>query len=424
MSLILLWFLSGLAQLPPDTEGREMTAELGAVPEMPVAIEDYILNAGDTILVLVRGRYSYSYPTQITPTGQLMIMLPSSRRMTTFGLTMGEVSIVNLEVVGYAPIVDLSVKCARETVAKAFEEFIRPVEIDFVLLGPRMCKINVLGEVQWPGSYMATPFLRVEDGIEQAGGIGPMGSITGIKLIRRSGDTLDVNLRAYREDGKLEANPTLNDGDIIYIPKMENFVLLKGAVFAKQSINAVQANLNSVMDTLPGQIDARHWLEFEPGERACDFLVKRADLLPQSDLGNCYIQRGKERVYFDMQTYLNSGQGNNPALKTGDIITVSWAERYVYVTGEVDEPGKVFYDENLTLNQYIGLRGGLQYTSDVRAIRVLYPDGRTRRAHPDIPLEPGATIFIPRKPLYPMSSWVSLAVNTLVLAGSILTFGD
>ncbi|MBN2379774.1 SLBB domain-containing protein [candidate division WOR-3 bacterium] len=424
MTLILLWLLSGPAQLAVEFEGRQLPIELGAASEIPISIDDYVLNSGDTILVLVNGRYSYSYPTQITPTGQLMIMLPTSRRMTTFGLKMGEVSLVNLEVVGYAEIVDLPVKKARGVVAEAFSDFIRPVEVDFVLLGPRMCKINILGEVQWPGSYLVTPFMRVGDGIDQAGGLGSMGAASDIKLIRRSGDTLSVNLRRFLEDGDLQANPLLSDGDIIYIPKMQNFVLLRGAVFSKQILQASEIHMKSILDTLPAQVEMRQWLEFEPGEGVCDFIDRRAELVPQSDLENCYIERGSERIPFDMLAYLNSGNASNPKLKTGDIVTVPWAERFVYVSGEVDKPGRVVYNENMTINQYLGLAGGLLYTSETRAIRVLYPDGRTRRAHPDIPLEPGATIYVPRKPLYTMSTWVSLAAVTLSLVSSILSFGD
>lgn len=424
MTWIFLWFLSGLIQIQTEFEGREIPLELGGVSEMPISIEDYVLNAGDTILVLVKGRYSYSYPTQITPTGQLMLMLPTSRRMTTFGLKMGDVSLVNLEVVDYVTIVDVPVKRARDMVAEAFSDFIRPVEVDFVLLGPRMCKINVLGEVQWPGSYLATPFLRVEDVIDQAGGVNSMGSISNIKLVRRSGDTLRINLRRYREEGYIDANPLLHDGDILFIPKMESFVLLRGAVFAKQTLNALDVQLTAILDTLPTLLDARHWLEFAPGEGVCDFVVRRAALVPQSDLVNCYIERGDERIPFDMQAYLTTGKADNPKLKTGDIVTVPWAERFIYVSGEVAKPGRVVYDENLTLNQYIGLKGGLKYTADVRAIRVLYPDGRTRRGHPDVYLEPGTTIHVPRRPLYDMSSWIAIVAAGIGLVNVIIKFGD
>jgi len=421
---LLLWALAGLGQTPGSTVGREMPLELGMVPEQPVSIDDYVLNAGDTVLVLVRGRFSYSYPTQITPTGQLMLMLPSSRRFTTFGQTWGEVSLVNLETVGYVELVDVPVRRARSLVASAFAEFIRPVEVDFVLLGPRLCKINVLGEVQWPGSYLVTPFMRVEDGIDQAGGITSMGSVCNITLRRRSGDSIRVNLRRYREEGELEANPFLSDGDVIYVPKMERFVLLRGAVFAKEAVDEPNIKLAFMVDTLRRQFNAEHWLEFEPGERVCDFLINRAVLLPQSDLAHCYIQREKERIFFDMQEYLASGRGQNPRLEHGDIVFVPRSEEYVYVTGELRRPGPVVYNEAFTLNQYLGHAGGLYSTANVRGIRVIYPDGRTRRAHPDMQLEPGATIYVPRRPLYELRDWIALIAAGVAVTAAIITFGE
>jgi protein involved in polysaccharide export with SLBB domain len=420
---LLLWSLLGFGEVPAAVS-REIPEELGIVSEVPVPIEDYVLNAGDSILVMVKGSFSYSYPTQITPTGQLVIMLPSSRRMTTFGQTFGEVSLVNLEAVDYAEVVDLQVKKARKVVAEAFADFIRPVEIDFVLIGARLCKINVLGDVQWPGSYLVTPFMRVEDGIDKAGGITSMGSISNVSLFRRSGDTLHVNLRRYREDGELDANPPRSDGDIIFVPKMERFVLLRGAVFAKEAIDEPSIQVAFLTDTLARQFNAEHWLEFEAGERVCNFLTSRAVLLPQSDLAHCYIQRGDERIFFDMQSYLATGKGENPKLEHGDVVTVPRSERFVYVTGELRHPGPIVYNEAMTLSQYLGQAGGFYSSADIRAIRIIYPDGRTRRAHPEMRLEPGATIFVPRRPLYEMGDWISLAASALSLVAVILAFGD
>ncbi len=400
-----------------------MPLELGTVPEKSILIDDYVLNAGDTLLIIVKGSYSYSYPTQITPTGQLMLMLPTSTPTTTFGKTLGTLSLVNLDVVGYTVIVDLPVKKARETVAKAFSEFIRPVQIDFVLLGTRACKINVLGDVQWPGSYLATPFLRVKDAIDMAGGITSTGSTSNILLARRSGDSIMVNLRRYREEGDLDANPYLKDGDLLFVPKMERFVSLTGMVFAKEAVDEPALQTLFLMDTVSRVIEAQSRLEFDKGERVCDFLKKRAVLLPQGDLEHCYIARGEERLFFNMQAYLAGEKVDNPLLEHGDLVTVPRAERYVYVTGEVRRQGPVFYDQNMTINQYIGLVGGFLTTADVRTIKVLYKDGRTRLAHPDMKLEPGATIYVPRRSLDEFRDWISLTVAALALITTIVEFG-
>jgi hypothetical protein len=122
---LILWSLMGVGQVSGEYFGRQMPIELGMVSEQPVSIDDYVLNAGDTLLVLVKGHFSYSYPAQISPTGQLVIMLPSSRRMTTFGQTFGDVSLVNLEAVDYVNVVDVPVRRARKMFADALSKFIR-----------------------------------------------------------------------------------------------------------------------------------------------------------------------------------------------------------------------------------------------------------------------------------------------------------
>ncbi len=415
---LILWSLLGIGQAS-SSASREMLPELGMVSEHPINIDNYVLNAGDTLLVLVKGSFSYSYPTQITPTSQLILMLPSGRSVTTFGQKWGDVSLVNLEAVGYVNIVDVPVRKARKIVADAFSKFIRPVQVDFILLGPRTCKINVFGDVQWPGSHLVTPFMRVKDAIDKAGGITSMGSASKIDLIRRSGDTIKVNLRHFKELGDIDANPLLNDGDIIFIPKMNNYVLLKGAVFAREAIDESAL----LPDTMASEIFAEHWLEFDKGEKVCDFLSSRAVFSPQSDMANCYIQRGDERLFFNMQEFLASKTGNNPRLKHGDIITVPRLEKYVYVTGEVGRTGWYLYDENKTINTYINQARGFRYTANVRGIRVIYPDGRTKRAYPDMPLEPGVTIHVPRRALYNTSEWIRLAAAGISLVGAIIAFG-
>ncbi|MCK4232025.1 SLBB domain-containing protein, partial [candidate division WOR-3 bacterium] len=114
----------------------------------------------------------------------------------------------------------------------------------------------------------------------------------------------------------------------------------------------------------------------------------------------------------------------NPSLEHGDVVTVPRSEQFVYVTGELKKPGPVIYNEAFTLNQYLGQAGGFSSTANLGAIRVIYPDGRTRRAHPDMQLEPGATIFVPRKPLYDVRDWVGLTASVLSLVAVILTFGE
>lgn len=426
MAGLLIWLVLGVGQGGDvGSLGREMPLEMGMIPEQPVSIDDYVLNAGDTLLILVKGSFSYSYPTQITPTGQLVLMLPSRRSFSTVGQTWGEVSLVNLEAVDYVEVIDLPVRVARTEVAEALERYIRPAQIDFVLLGPRRFKVSVLGDVQWPGSYLATPFMRVEDAVDMAGGITSLGSVTNIQLVRRSGDTSIVNLRKYREQGNVDANLPLNDGDVIFVPKMERFVLVRGAVFAKEVIDEPNLQTQLLTDTTVRQFNAEHWLEFGPGEKVCDFLASRTVLLPQSDLSNCYIIRGEQRIFFDMQSYLTTAECPNPYLRQGDIVMVPRMERFVYITGEVRRGGiAVIYNEVLTLSQYLGHAGGLMYTSDSRAIRIIYPDGRVRRAHPDMVLEPGATIHVPRKPIYGLRDWVAFATAGVVLLGYIIGFGD
>lgn len=179
--------------------------------ERPIDPDDYIVGPGDNLFV----SFSYVAPgfaLTITPEGLLVI--PS----------VGEIDVKGLSLSG---------------LKKRVEEKARPLyrtgEISTTLLYPRQFRITIAGSVNMPGGVVATPVDRVSDvlvlanrttGIHQRlkeanpDYVLPIlrASDRNIEIRRLDGSVIKVDLRRYLGTGRLEDNPFLRDGDIVFVP--------------------------------------------------------------------------------------------------------------------------------------------------------------------------------------------------------------
>lgn len=89
----------------------------------------------------------------------------------------------------------------------------------------------------------------------------------------------------------------------------------------------------------------------------------------------------------------------NVILKRGDVIDVPEAKNYITLLGQVVNPGKVIYQENLTYENYIELAGGYGWRALEDEVRVIKANtGEWIEAEEIELLEPGDTIWIPEDP--------------------------
>lgn len=110
--------------------------------------------------------------------------------------------------------------------------FVRPqVVVDFVTekgadVASPWGYVTVLGSVKNPGrvNIPATQDLTLSAAIQQAGGLKPSGKESAIKVSRRGesgkSETFDVNLRALGTRGEKGEDPTLQAGDVVFVPEM------------------------------------------------------------------------------------------------------------------------------------------------------------------------------------------------------------
>lgn len=101
--------------------------------------------------------------------------------------------------------------------------------LGFALSSPAQFDVPVFGEVENPGIFPVSPLCRVSDVVAMAGGVREFGSIRTIALQRGKQRTL-IDLFHYCTEGESGANPYVEPGDSILVPKIEISVVLGGEV--------------------------------------------------------------------------------------------------------------------------------------------------------------------------------------------------
>ncbi|MCM8805070.1 MAG: SLBB domain-containing protein [Candidatus Omnitrophica bacterium] len=100
------------------------------------------------------------------------------------------------------------------------------------------------------------------------------------------------------------------------------------------------------------------------------------------------------RIVIKMEEFENSLY--DIILENNDIIYIPKKPVYISIIGEVNNPTNIFYQENLTLNDYIDKVGGFTKDADRKNIYIIRVDGSSDKNLEKI--EPGDTIIVPFEP--------------------------
>lgn len=203
-----------------------ITSGLSAYPETKK------IQYGDVIEILVYGQEDLSRVVKVSPDGT--INFPFISDLPVDGLTLNELrDIITVQLSKYVerkPIVTLN------------------------FLSTYMIGITVLGQVLKPGTYQIPQNASIQGAIGQAGGFNPGAKIKELQLIRQL-DTektiIPVDLEKFIIEADLSLLPTLEDGDVIFVPGWPGATAVKIAGEVKIPGNyEVFANFQNVLDII------------------------------------------------------------------------------------------------------------------------------------------------------------------------------
>jgi len=366
--------------------------EMGGL-ERPIVSEEYILMPGDEILITITGKTHFSYTSTLTYEGKIIINIP------------GPV------VVDAVPLYNLTLVQAADSLKNVFLKYLKGIDVKITLTGMRRFVVFVAGEVRNPGVIQAWPIDRVSHTIARAGNLSTYGSSSNIQL-RRKGDTTAVNLTEFEKIGDTKYNPYVQDGDVIYVPRMEKSVIVRGAVFGKRGYELRVAELTAARERTGEGL-----YELLDGETVTDIVRKAGGITPWADPEEVYIERGGKKINVSLAKALTGEEEFDIPMMDRDILIIPSMNAVVYVQGEVVNPSSFAYQSNLRASDYIGLAGGPLSTADMG--RAWLERGKEKISIRNNPIvELGDVIYVPRQIFKFWQDYVEIGslIASLVLA--------
>lgn len=168
---------------------------------------DYIVGPGDTLNVQVYGAENRSYQLQLDRQGQ-----------------------VQLPQVGPVQLAGLSFSKASSVLEKEIKRASIGVEVSITAGALRSIRVFVLGDVHQPGAYVVSGLSTMSNALLSSGGVKTIGSLRNIQLKRNGKVISTLDLYDFLLKGDMSADVPLLEGDVLFVPTLENTVAVAGEV--------------------------------------------------------------------------------------------------------------------------------------------------------------------------------------------------
>ncbi len=167
---------------------------------------DYILGPGDKLLVNLYGTTNKKVESFISREG--IFFLPSLGPISLIGLNFGDASDLIKE------------RVRNEMIGTNASITLREV---------RSINIYMLGEVYQPGKFTMSGLSSVSNALIVSGGVNETGSLRNISIKRNNKTIATYDFYQFLLKGSLENDVKLIDGDVVFVPFIENTARVGGA---------------------------------------------------------------------------------------------------------------------------------------------------------------------------------------------------
>ena len=190
--------------------GRDIfnNKNLNFEPNMNLATpQNYVLGPGDKVYVDIYGASQKTEELIVSPDGDITVP-------------------------GFGPIQvsGLSVAAAQSRIRSTLGSRYASSNLKLTVGQTRTIKVNVMGEVQAPGSYTLSAFATVFHALYMAGGTNEIGTLRNIKVYRQGKLVSTVDVYQYILSGRLAGNIRLQDNDVVQVGPYDCMVDISGNV--------------------------------------------------------------------------------------------------------------------------------------------------------------------------------------------------
>jgi len=246
--------------------------------------------------------------------------------------------------------------------------------------------VYIMGEVARPGAFEGKPGTGFIDILANSGGPTRFADTRQIRLLRADGKVEMVDLVKFTENPDAGKLPAVRPGDAIFVPEKtdtnEPSWLKIPTTRAVQVLGAVHK---------PGRF------EWSDDMTMFDLIAQAGGPTARADVSALQIlKHEKDRakpVLFDLGAFLEKGGSlrDVPKIHAGYLIMVpelpqdpsdnksQWvrqgADRSIYIMGQVGNPGRYAFNDNLGFLDILGAANGPTGNADMRNIRISHRNG-------------------------------------------------
>lgn len=281
--------------------------------------------------------------------------------------------------------------------------------------------VSVYGEVKRPAIFELRGGEHLCEVIDLAGGFTSVAYLEKIQLNRRlPGGERRLAYLDCREKSSPEANPLIAGDEEILVfaapwfqagKKKAYFATLEGEVRYPGVYAITEGELLSSLLKRAGGFTDKADLKQSKFIRPTNNVIEDKELMriqriPEKD------RTESEREYYQIKTeqeapdliitdfvklWVKRDPKQEIGLKDGDRIFVPKRVETVALTGRFNRPGSVVYKQGAGIEYYIKQAGGLAWNANSRGMRVIKPTGQRLLPKEAGELEPGDTVWVPRK---------------------------
>ncbi|MDE5421896.1 SLBB domain-containing protein [Ancylomarina sp. DW003] len=290
--------------------------KLSFAPSVNVPVSDsYTLGAGDEIVVNVYGASQQTYNLLIQANGSVYIT------------DLGPVQVAGLP---FAQVQE-KIKSRLMAIYSGMKGNKPNTFVDVSAGQLKAVTVNVIGEVNVPGTYSLPATASVFNALYLAGGPNEKGSFRQIDLVRDGKTISEIDIYAYLIDGKTQGNVQLRDQDVIMI---------------RPYVNRVK---------VAGEFKRDGWFEAKEGENLSDLLRYAGGFSEKAYTHRVDLYRNNTRTmtFKDVaaRDFASTVLMNGDSIVAG--LVINRFENKVSIEGAVYRPGNYEMTEGLMLSQLI-----------------------------------------------------------------------
>lgn len=168
---------------------------------------NYRLGAGDRVIIDVWGASQQTFDETISPDG--VVVIPG---------------------VGPVKLAGMSVQQATATLKSKLSQYYADCQFSLSLGETRSIQVQVMGEVNMPGTYTLSALSSAFNALYSAGGINEVGTLRDIKVFRNGKIVSSIDVYDYLLNGNTSGDVRLQDNDVIVVGPYDCLVNVRGKI--------------------------------------------------------------------------------------------------------------------------------------------------------------------------------------------------